>query len=190
MLAKLRNYILPVGDILSLIPQKGTVYEIGCGYGSLAAEIARSRPHCTVRGIDIDKSKINRAKDMYTYKNLDLVQANSLTYEYKQGEAITMSDFLHHIGFEDQISLLKKVKSILKPGGVVIMKEIDLADGWRMIASRLWDLLLYPHDKIYYRSKKEWVNILRKIGFSVEVKRRVSWFPGSTFLYECHIANA
>ena len=96
-----------------------------------------------------------------------------------------MSDFLHHLSFENQERLLRKAVKKLDHGGMLILKEIDQNDGWRMVASRIWDFLLYPKESIYYRKKTELIELLFTLGMKVKHERVVAWFPGSTYLYIC-----
>lgn len=185
ILSYLRNFILPISEINRSLPVSGTIYEIGCGYGSLCFEIAAYSTERRVIGIDLNKLKIKEAQHNYETTNLSFVAEDAKRFSYKSCNGVIFSDFLHHVDLLSQLKILEIVTKNLENGGILILKEIVKDDGWRMWASRLWDFLLYPFDKINYRSRSEWEKILVEFKLEVEVKRHVSWFPGSTILFVC-----
>ncbi len=184
-LRNLRNFILPIKEINQLLPVSGIIYEVGCGYGSLSYEISGFSVDRQVVGIDINKRKINDAENAFNKPNLDYVAADALNYTFKNCSGVVLSDFLHHVDWISQQKILDQVIIKLNKGGILILKEIVSDDGWRMRVSRLWDLVLYPFDRIYYRSRSEWKKVLLNAGLSVDIQRHISWFPGSTILFVC-----
>ncbi len=185
MLASLRLSILPTQQISDVLPCHGLVYEIGSGYGVLAAFLARQVTTRTVVGIDFDTTKTARAENEFHERNLSFMQTDALTYRYKRCSGVVFSDFLHHISYGNQEKLVRRITKSLEPSGILVIKEIDARETIRAACSRLWDLLLYPHDRIYYRSSTDWSTLLESCGFQVAIKRLVQWFPGSTTLFIC-----
>lgn len=183
--AFMRSAMLPVDEIDAALPEKGIIYEIGSGWGSLANAIAEAGPKRIVIGIDTDNAKIKQAKSINHSDNVQFILGEALTFNYKDFSGVVMSDFLHHIDFETQKKILTRIASKITKNGVLVIKEISKNDGLLTICSRVWDFILYPRDSIYYREKENWSNILRDLGFDVSVKREVPWFPGSTFLFIC-----
>ena len=183
--AQFRNMMLPVDAIHQALPRQGRVYEVGCGRGTLARVLAEFENKRKVIGIDIDRRKIQTAQSAFKISNLQFVEANAFVFKYQSCNGVIFSDFLHHIPYSQQIVLLKRLHHFLKQKGVLVIKEIDLDDGIRMWLSRIWDYLLYPKDRIYYRSKADWIRLVETLGFSVSCERKVRWFPGSTLLYIC-----
>ena len=181
----LRNLILPVAEINRALPRTGTIYEIGSGWGSLAFEIAGKFSDRKVLALDIDAKKVLSARAKYTLKNLKFIVGDARKYKFHSCTGFVLSDFLHHIDFSAQEKILHQLTQKLSNRGILILKEIDKDDGWRKWTSRLWDWILYPHDRIFYRNKSEWVRLLQKMGFNVAVSRKVRWFPGSTYIYIC-----
>lgn len=181
----LRNLILPLNDINESMPLSGLIYEIGSGYGTLSFELARYSSKRRVIGIDTDEQKINKAKKLFSTPNLTFIQSDANTLNFQKCVGVVMSDFLHHISYMQQQKLLTRLSKKIRKSEVLVIKEIDRADGWRKLMSRMWDLLFYPKDTICYLEIKELVEILEKLGFSVKVKRKIIWFPGSTYLFIC-----
>lgn len=143
------------------------------------------RPGRKVIGVDYDEAKIRIAMTKYQHPNLQFIQADAAKMTYQTFSGAVMSDFLHHVDFPTQEIILKNLQHKISKQGVLIIKEIDANDGIRKWLSRLWDLILYPKDKIYYRSHSDWKSLLTKLGFEAKAGREVAWFPGSTFLFIC-----
>lgn len=185
LLTWLRPFMLPINEIHRAVPGDGLTYEIGSGYGSLAHMIAQKGSKRTVIGVDTDQQKVADAQSQLQLVNLQFQVGDALTFHFKPCVGLVMSDFLHHVPYPKQELILERLSKSLKKNGVMVIKEIDRADGLLMYLSRLWDFLLYPKDAIYYRSSFEWEQLLKRYAFSVSVRRAVPWFPGSTHLFIC-----
>ncbi len=173
--------MLPLQEMHDVLPKAGLIYEVGCGTGVISRYIA-GIPKRQVVGIDHELDKIDRTRLM---PNLSFKSADALKFSYRVCTGVVLSDFLHHISFTSQGVLLKELTKKIKINGVLVIKEIARDDGIFMWLSRLWDFLLYPEDRINYRSRREWVSLLNDLGFIVKVQRTARWFPGSTHLFVC-----
>lgn len=185
LLQSLRSWMLPLKQIDEALPTNGLIYEIGCGWGTLSAYMAITSPERRLIAIDVDKNKLDAAKKSYLTENLHFVYGDAMNFNYQPFAGIIFSDFLHHINYEQQEKLLKIISNKIKKTGIVVIKEIDNADGIRRFLSRLWDFLLYPKDNIFYRDKKDLSALLLRFGYKVKIQREVPWFPGSTYLFVC-----
>ncbi len=185
ILSLLRHLMLPLRQINDFIPDSGLNYELGSGYGVISTYLANSHSQRSVIAVDIDSQKINLAHKKNINKNLDFVVADIHKFKLELCHGVVLSDFLHHLAYATHEDVIKKIYSSLVRGGVLVIKEIDDNDGLRKWLSRFWDMLLYPKDRIYYRSKAEWSSLLRKYGFTISIMRTVWWFPGSSYLFIC-----
>ena len=167
------------------MPAKGRIYEIGSGFGVIGVYLAEKSKQREVIEVDINKKKLLQATSQTTLRNIQFIEGNALTYRYKPHVGVVLSDFLHHLSFDDQIVTLERISKKITKGGIVVIKEIDKGDGIFMLMSRLWDFIFYPYDDIYYRNVKDWKNIMQKLRFRVTISREVRWFPGSTYLFVC-----
>lgn len=177
--------MLPIKEIDLALPKKGLIYEIGSGYGSISKYLGKYSLARKIIGIDIDKFKIEKAINLSNLKNVKFEYGDALNYSFLRCNGVILSDFLHHINNNQQNIILKKISQKIVKKGILIIKEIDRSDRVRMLMSRFWDLIFYPKDKIYYRTKDEIILFLTKMGFTVIYKKTVLWFPGSTCLYIC-----
>ncbi len=185
LIKNIRKMILPIENINHNLPNVGLIYEIGCGTGALAEEIARYSDKRRVIGIDKNAYKIKQAQKNLRLKNLKYVVEDIFKFQMHSCVGIIMSDFLHHLSYTQQEILVRKIAKLLPKNNNLLIKEIDASDGWRTFLSRIWDGLLYPGDSICYRSQKQWIKLFTHNGFNVAVKRTNHLFPGSTWFYIC-----
>ncbi len=172
--------MLPIKQTNKALPAKGKIIDLGCGQGITAGFLARGKAR-TVIGVDLNKNRLAKSK----LKNLKFVHGDIRTYNTKGASGILISDVLHHLSFNDQDAILKNITKNSDKGLVLVIKEIDSKEFVRSKLSRLWDLLFYPKDKIYYQDSSRLTDKLKKMGFTVEVLRTIRFFPGSTTLYIC-----
>lgn len=174
----LRSQILPIKLIDKVIPKNGKILDLGCGQGVIAKYLAKTKTR-EVIGIDKNQKRIPKSNS----SNLEFQYADIRKYPLEGANAIVISDVLHHLNHQDQDKLLAKVARALKKGGILLVKEIDTQEIIRSSLSRLWDLLLYPKEKIFYRNSNNFKKYLESLGFVVMITRPSRFFPGSTTLY-------
>lgn len=176
----LRSLMLPLREIDSVLPNEGTIIDLGCGEGVIAAYLAQT-PKRSIIGVDLDKSRIPKSK----LGNLKFTHGDIRKYNLKNAAGIVLSDVLHHIDFQSQDKVLKNIGKNLKPGGILVIKEIDTQDRIRRKLSRFWDFIFYPKEKVYFNSAKVLSKKLKRLGFEVQSKKTTKFFPGSTTLFIC-----
>lgn len=102
-----------------LPPQR--VLDIGCGTGSLIAEIARRHPGLEIVGLDPDPKALARARsklaDAGIAARLDEGFADRLPYEAASFERVFSSFMFHHLGADTKRGMLAEVRRVLAPGG-------------------------------------------------------------------------
>lgn len=115
-----------------LLPPSGTIYDLGCGYGFATYLLHWSAPARHFIGIDYDEEKIITAQHHYKRtENVRFVTADITTYPLRSCDGIVISDVLHYLPAEEQMSVLEKCYAALEPGGVLILR-----DGVKELSSR------------------------------------------------------
>ena len=106
------------------------ILDIGCAVG-LDMEILRSRGFL-VTGIDISSEMVNRAKARNP--GCSIVEGNFMNVGFSiQFDGIWAQSFIHLFPKSDAAAVLEKIKSLLKPGGVVHLttsKEVESTEGY------------------------------------------------------------
>ena len=174
----LRKLIVPLDKIDYYLPRKGTIIDLGCGQGIICKFIANSHDRKII-GVDVNTKRLPKIK----INNLKFISADITKYKIKKAEGVVLSDVLHHLPLNDQKKIIKKVYSSLAKDGILIIKEIDSDQKIRSKLSRLWDLILYPKDKISYWKANDLIRFLSLCGFRVTMRRESKLFPGSTNLF-------
>lgn len=116
------------------VSQHHTLIDFGCGTGALALEAAKL---CRkVIAVDVSEAMLaytKRRAEHLGIRNIDYVQQGFLTYEHR-GESV---DFvftqrtLHHLPDFWKVQALQRVADVLKPGGVLFVRDILFSFGPR-----------------------------------------------------------
>jgi len=162
---RLRLLLAPFFDFGQKIEERqGLVYDLGCGIGILANLLSLSYPGIRVIGID-NSDRISVAK--MTRKNkVNFLKADILDFDYAKADAFVMMDILHHLPFDDQSHLLKKIFDALAPGGKLYILDIDVKPILKFWASRFVDCIQCA--KTYHRRTDEIISMLEINGYVVE----------------------
>lgn len=168
------DYLLPaVRRELSRLSNADTapgarqLFDLGCGNGSVANELARLG--WDVTGVDPSTEGIARAKEQYPHLNLHEGSAyEDLAARYGQFPVVTSLEVVEHV--YDPRRYAATLFTLLQPGGTAIVstpyhgywKNLALATSGRMDAhfTALWD-----HGHIKFWSIRTLSALLREAGF-------------------------
>ena len=109
--------------------EKAALLDIGCGIGSLSAEIAKDFEE--VKAIDLDKQMIQRAKtenqkDKLEFFEMDMMEINRHFKAKTFQSVICFGNTLVHLTQEDQIlDFFRKVKEVIKENGKFLFQIIN-----------------------------------------------------------------
>jgi uncharacterized protein len=109
-----------------LLPSKGKIYDLGCGYGFLDYFLMLHSNDRTIIGVDYDLDKIIVAQNSYlkmdqlVFTNIDVM---NVTVEH--ADAVLMLDVLHYLSAENQYALIRSSFEGLNKGGVLIIRDGD-----------------------------------------------------------------
>lgn len=152
-----RPYICPFEHLLPHIPQGAAVLDVGCGGGLFLALLADSgKLEGGGRGVgfDISAGAIEMAQRMVERAPLvaGMLQFQTLlaTDAWPQGDfdVVSMVDVMHHIPPSAQQIAFEQAALRVRPGGVLLYKDMADRAGWKSIANRLHDLVL----------ARQWIN--------------------------------
>jgi ubiquinone/menaquinone biosynthesis C-methylase UbiE len=108
-------------QVLSGLPQGGTVVDVGCGTGTFAIALAAARPDAEVIGVDGDPEILAVARAKRAAERVSWRQglAGELDMPAASADAVVMSLLLHHLDAPAKRSALEDARRILRPGGVL-----------------------------------------------------------------------
>jgi 2-polyprenyl-3-methyl-5-hydroxy-6-metoxy-1,4-benzoquinol methylase len=152
------------------MPLQARVLDAGCGYGLLANLIALHSEQRYVIGVDSSEKRISLAsRSIKNRKNINFLKKNLADVDFTTYDVIAFSDVLHHLSFDNQDSLLSKIYTQMKVGGLLLIKEIDTKPAWKYLVSFILDTILNLGQSICYRSQRQWEAALLGMGFSVSI---------------------
>jgi 2-polyprenyl-3-methyl-5-hydroxy-6-metoxy-1,4-benzoquinol methylase len=146
----LRPYTCPVEVLLPLFPEAGSVMDIGCGGGLLLGLALRSGKNIRATGIDISEKALQMAASM-RQNGLDADQRERLTLHLSRGVAdwpsaafdmVSLIDVMHHVRLDLRFGLLEAAMERVKPGGILLYKDMCRRPRWRALLNACQDLVV------------------------------------------------
>ena len=125
------NYKLIEG----VVPKKGMILDIGCGYGFMAYMLHWTSKDRYVTGIDYDQEKTALAQHNFSrneriqFKTMDITD----TFPDESYDCILLMDVLHYLTDANQDKLLHQIYNKLNPGGTFILRDgiTDMKQGMK-----------------------------------------------------------
>ncbi len=109
-----------------LLPKRGRILDIGCGYGFMSYMLQFAAPERQITGYDYDEEKIAVAAHCFSRnKNIHFIQADVSRWFPEPSDAMILSDLLHYLEPDQQESLIQKCMDTLRPGGVLLIRDGD-----------------------------------------------------------------
>ncbi len=182
LFARIRFFTAPYGGLEPHVPREGLIVDLGCGYGTFSNLLGLMGPGRRVVGLDLDEAKLRHAPR--GLGNVTFLGGDIRTAVTEPADAILLIHVLHHLGsYEEQEPLLASCRQKLKPGGRLVVCEVDRRPYAKYLLGLLADTLLYPGDDIFYRFPGELAPIIESCGFRVDTMRSDAGTPFAHVTY-------
>jgi len=156
---------------LSFLPQKksyGKLLDVGCAFGYFV-ELACNQGY-DAYGFDPSKYAAKKASNVVGKKRIQEGTIQEVAYPKASFDVITMFDVFEHL--QDPLNDMKKLRSLLKPHGVILIATGDTRSMAARIMKRRWTFFIPPqHIFFFHRGNVE--TLLRKAGLMPQVWHRV-----------------
>ncbi|MEK7098991.1 MAG: class I SAM-dependent methyltransferase [Patescibacteria group bacterium] len=164
--------------VVEEISWKGkTVLDVGCGTGETPYYIAQKGAKRVV-GLDYSASAIAVAEQTYRHPNLSFQKKDIKDVREKFDVIITMGT-LEHV--DDPLAMLKKFKSLLNPGGSIIVTSPNWSNPRGYMLLTLWFLFRARITLVdlYYFTPVEFMGWAKKLGMTLRWRTTdQSWSHG------------
>jgi 2-polyprenyl-3-methyl-5-hydroxy-6-metoxy-1,4-benzoquinol methylase len=153
--------------------------DVGCGHGVLVALLAVGFPARRVLGIDPDERKIEWARaSVGRAPNVELraCTVETLAEEHPESfDTVLVADVLYLLDPLAWQPFLRSVRTLLRPGGRLVLKEAEDDGSWRVRKALLQEQLMvrllgrtHSSGAVQFASRPVLVAALREAGFEVE----------------------
>jgi 2-polyprenyl-3-methyl-5-hydroxy-6-metoxy-1,4-benzoquinol methylase len=129
--ARLRS--CPIAAIADATPSSGRILDFGCGHGAVSLYLAFTSSAREITGVDVDGDKLVHARAAADAAALP-IRFEQVEPGYRptgQWDAITIVDVLYLLGEQAALEVVDASAAALAPGGVLLIKEIDVRPRWK-----------------------------------------------------------
>jgi SAM-dependent methyltransferase len=170
----LRPKLLSVMDLL--LRDEGRILDVGCGFGLFAAYFGQTQPRRRIVGVDPNGRRVRLARQLAA--DLGLREHTFVEGDVRRAplegpfDAAYVLDVMHHLPYDDQPRVLEKLRALLVPGGMLLVKDITTEPRFGLMFTEALDRLMVGwREPLAYRHHREWGAILTGLGFSVRMVR-------------------
>lgn len=170
-----RPYICPFDDLLKMISDDDTVFDVGCGSGQFATLLAEFTKVRKIGGVEISEELVRNARQLLS------PYSDKVSYKFEVYDGVTIPnlddysvivfiDVLHHIPRQRQQSFIRTIYDRMRKGARLIIKDIEAASPL-VHFNRLHDRIFAGEVGHEMRSV-DLKNQLSKMGFHVSTHSR------------------
>jgi uncharacterized protein len=162
-----------------LLPKKGHITDVGCGYGFLSYMLALISEERQITGIDYDEDKIDVARSGISRPaNTEFICGDVLNIPFKPSKAFVIADVLHYMPEEWQRSVILKCTENLEPDGLIIIRDGDSSMEKKHKGTKLTEFFSTKvlgfnktgtDNKLYFTSRETIFDTLKNHKFAVEI---------------------
>jgi cyclopropane fatty-acyl-phospholipid synthase-like methyltransferase len=153
----------------------GRVLAVGSGHGMLERWIAELNPDVTVDGLEIDAGRVAIAQATAGNAPRVRLRAEDVRELDEPGDfdAALAVDLIHHVPQADHAALAEALARAVKPGGVVLIKDIARTPGWQHWWNSFHDRLVTGAWSVDAREPDDLAAVFERAGFVAERSYRV-----------------
>lgn len=171
------------------LPSGGTLIDIGCGQGVMLALLIEAMDAARegqwregvapplfdrLVGIETRPTPARLAASALRGRAA-ILEGDARDTPFEPCSAVLLFDVLQMMTRQQQEALLSALRNALIPGGAILIREADASAGWRFRRVRIGNRLKVLaggmwRDPFSFRSREEWIECFRKLGFAAELR--------------------
>ncbi len=176
-----RVLLCPLERLAPFVPPAGLIVDLGCGHGLFTHALAMEEPQRRLVGVEPDGAKLTVARTSVTPGGRVRFVRGDALHNPVAGpcRAVLIVDVAYLLTAEEQEQVLRDSFARLGPGGVLLLKTVDVRPRWKIalnrleewLAVRLLRITLGPARPFTFRPLEEWAELFRRIGFETQTVR-------------------
>jgi len=172
-----RPYVCPLVEIIEQIPDGASVFDVGCGSGTLLYLGKQFRHAKKASGYDISPDAVEASA---AFENVDvqLLSVDDPLPSFSGYDIVTMVDVLHHIPARKQFDFINKIIMNMDSGGEFLIADINAEKKVGVFLNRVHDLVL-AREWVHPSTPEKVESILSKFDCEVihRTLHRTLWYP-------------
>lgn len=185
----------PYEVVEKMLPDSGSIVELGCGEGLMANYLALAGPKRKILGIELVPERLAIAKKGVKNATYRVGDITKLTFP--KADVFILFHVLHHLPSKlAQEEVIAKVKESLKKDGKLIIVDVHVVPTLKYLAAWIADHFMVPwvfekrfYTRAYFRSQRNWLALLRRVGFKVKVSEETKGRPFPNIIFDCKVAS-
>jgi uncharacterized protein (DUF2062 family)/trans-aconitate methyltransferase len=175
----------------------GRVLDLGCGRGvvlALADGVRRTRPSpgaaapVELVGVEVRATTARVARAALGDAAL-IVVADLSVYPPPEADIVLLLDVLHYLDAPAQERIVGRVAAVLRPGGLLLVREPDASSGARFLVTRAAERMRAVfrgawRQRFHYRSGADWMRLFVAHGLAVTATPMDRDTPFANLLFE------
>lgn len=153
----------------------GRLLSLGSGLGVVERYLAERHPGIEVEGVDLDPGRVELVRATAQRSPRVTLRLGDLTAldEPPVYDAVLACDVLHHVDGDTHKAVAASVADSLVPGGVALVKDLDVLPRWKFEWNRVHDRIVAGPDPICCRPPGAVADVLAEAGLTVERVERI-----------------
>lgn len=192
-----RYVVAPMGPLADEFRgRSGRVLSLGSGLSMLERYLAELEPGLHFDGVDLDPVKVELiARTLHRSPRVTLRLGDATRLEdLAEGDPgarpsggdeatgpdagsgydlVLICDAMHHFPADVHGAVLRSVADLLRPGGTVVVKDLDAGPAWKYHWNRIHDRIVAGPEPIHCRPPAEMAALLTDAGLVVERADRI-----------------
>ncbi|HEY9428996.1 MAG TPA: class I SAM-dependent methyltransferase [Gemmatimonadaceae bacterium] len=154
-----------VEQVPALREARGSAADIGCGEGTLCAEL-RQAGWTMVTGVDASRARVARARLRHPEMTFHDRPLEDVEIAPGSLDLIVLDNVIEHL--VDPLDSVRRLRALLAPGGRLVLITPNMESGHFRLLGRRWTPELAPHTHIFLFTHAAMRRMLDASGYVVE----------------------
>ena len=150
-----------------------SLIDIGCGPGGFLCAVQKRFPDIQLNALDLSEEMVRETQERLGPSAVAIVgDSERMPLESEQYEIVTCNMSIHH--YPHAQDAVNEMYRILKPGGTLLLNDMDCASPIRALAN--WAFPHLPGGDVKMYTRREITQMIQEAGFGRWYYRKISPF--------------